>query len=203
MKASRFIPPGAPHFGGSWEAVVKITKRHLYAVTRGRILTYEEYATLLAEIEAILNSRPLTSLSSDPADLSVLTPSHFLIGDSLILPARRDYLDIPENRLTRWQHIQKLSQQFWDRWQAEYLQELQRRNKWADGEDNIELNTLVLLKEDHVPPLQWTLGRVAALFPGQDGIVRVVSVKTRSGEVKRSVKKLCPTPIDDLKTLNN
>lgn len=72
---------------------------------------------------------------------------------------------------------------------AEYLQELQRRNKWTDGKDNIELNTLVLLKKDHVPPLQWTLGRVTALFPGQDGVVRVVSVRTQSGEIKRFLKR--------------
>lgn len=98
-----FIPPRAPHFGGSWEAVIKITKRHFYAIIRGRILTYEEYAILLAEIEAILNSPlPLTPLSSDSIDLSVFTPSHFLIGDSLILSARKYFLDIPENRLTRW-----------------------------------------------------------------------------------------------------
>lgn len=76
-------------------------KRYLYAVTRGRILAYEEYATLLAEIEAILNSRPLTPLSNDLTNLSVLTPSHFLIGDSLILPAQKNFLDVPENRLTR------------------------------------------------------------------------------------------------------
>jgi len=198
-----FIPPRAQHFGGAWEAVVKITKRHLYAVTRGRILTYEEYVTLLTEIEAILNSRPLTPLSSDPTDLSVLTPSHFLIGDSLILPAQKDCLGVSENRLTRWQLVQKLSQQFWERWQAEYLQELQQRNKWTDGRDNIKLNTLVLLKEDHVPPLQWILGRVTALFPSQDGVVRVVSVKTKSGEFKRAVKKLCPIPIDDMKEADN
>lgn len=161
-----FIQPRAPHFGGSWEAVVKITKR-LCAVTKGRVLTYEEYTTLLTEIEAILNLRPLTPLSSDPIDLSAITPSHFLIGDSLILPAQKDYLEVPENRLTRWQQIQKLSQKFWDRWQAEYLQELQRRNKWTEGGDNIELNIgSILLKEDHVPPLQWTLGRITALFPG-------------------------------------
>lgn len=64
-----FIPPRAPNFGGLWEAAVKIAKRHLYIMTRGRTLTYEEYSTLLTEIEAILNSRPLTPLSNDPADV--------------------------------------------------------------------------------------------------------------------------------------
>ena len=118
-----------------------------------------------------------------------------------VLPACKSYLEVSENRLTRWQLIQKLSQQFWNRWQAEYLQELQRRNKWTDGGGNIELNTLVLLKEDHVPPLHWILGRVTALFPGPDGVVRVVSVRTQNGEIKRSIKGLCPIPRDDIKQI--
>lgn len=108
-----FIPPKAPHFGGLWEAVVKITKKHLFTVTQGRILTFEEYTTLLAEIEAILNSRPLSSLPEDPADLSPLTPAHFFVGDSLVSPVQINYIKVPENRLSRWKHLQKLKQEFW------------------------------------------------------------------------------------------
>jgi len=78
-------------------AAVKIAKRQLYTMTRGLTLTYEEYSTLLTEIEAILNSRPLTPLVSDPADFSVLTPSHFLIGDSLIQPVQHNLSEIPDS----------------------------------------------------------------------------------------------------------
>jgi len=148
-----FIPPRAPHFGGIWEVSAKITKRHLYTVTQGRLMTLEEYSTLLTEIEAILNSRPFTSLSNDPNDFESLTPVHFLIGGSLILPVENNYLETPDNRLSCWQHIYKLRQRFWKRWQAEYLQELQRRNKWIACSKNIELNALVLFKDDNVPPL--------------------------------------------------
>lgn len=148
-----FIPPRAPHFGGIWEAAVKITKRHLYTVTQGRVLTFEEYSTLLTEIEAILNSRPLTPLSNDSNDLDVLTQSHFLVGDSLVQPVENNYLETSENRLSRWKHLRKVRQQFWNRWQSEYLQELQKRNKWTTSGKNIELNTFVLLKEDQVPSI--------------------------------------------------
>ncbi|XP_011858946.1 PREDICTED: uncharacterized protein LOC105556463, partial [Vollenhovia emeryi] len=179
-------------------AAVKVAKRHLYTVTKGRVLTFEECSTLLSQIEAIMNSRPLMPLSSDPNDLSVLTPAQFLIGDSLIQPAQHDYTEISENRLTHWQNRQRLLQQFWVRFHKEYLNELQPRTKWTASGDNIELNTVVLIKEDHTPPLQWALGRVTALHPGQDGVVRVVTVKTQSGEFKRPVKKLCPLPREDV-----
>lgn len=70
----QFIPPRTPNFRGLWESSVKSMKKHFYAVTKGLILTLEECYTLLVEIEAVLNSRPLTALSTDPKDLSFLTP---------------------------------------------------------------------------------------------------------------------------------
>ncbi|XP_011684676.1 PREDICTED: uncharacterized protein LOC105448016 [Wasmannia auropunctata] len=103
----QFIPPRAPNFGGLWEAAVKSAKRYLFTVTKGRIHTYEEYSTILAQIEAVLNSRPLTPLSSDPLDLSVLTPAHFLVGGSLLQPAQVNHLNTPDNSLAKWQKMQK------------------------------------------------------------------------------------------------
>lgn len=101
-------------------------------------MTYEEYSTLLSQIEAVLNSRPLAPLSSDPSDFSVLTPAHFLTGGSLLQPVQRNHLDTSDNCLSRWQTVQKLSQLFWNRWQIEYLQELQKRTKWTTSRDHEE-----------------------------------------------------------------
>ncbi|XP_067209942.1 uncharacterized protein [Linepithema humile] len=192
-----FIPPRAPNFGGLWEAAVKVAKRHLYIMTRDLTLTFEECYTLLTEIEAIMNSRPLTALSSDPNDLSVLTPSHFLIGDSLVQPVQHNLTETPDNRLTRWQHFKKIRQNFWRRWHSEYLHELQEKKKWTVSGKNIALGTIVMLKEDNLPPLQWAIGRVIELHPGPDGITRVVSVRTQGGVFKRAVRNLCPIPMDD------
>ncbi|XP_011858599.1 PREDICTED: uncharacterized protein LOC105556138 [Vollenhovia emeryi] len=147
----RFIPPRAPHFGGLWEAAVKSTKKHLHTVTEGRVLTYEEYSTLLAQIEAVLNSWPLTPLSSDLSDLSVLTSAHFLIGSSLLQPGQKSHLDAPEGCLSRWQRVQKLSQLFWERWRTEYLQELQKRTKWTTSSNKAKEGDLVIIKEDNLP----------------------------------------------------
>lgn len=164
-----------------------------------KIFTYEEYYTLLNEIEAILNFRPLSPLPSDPTDLSPLTPAHFLTGDSLIQPVQNNFLEVSDNRLSRWQHLQKLRQLLWLRWQREYLQELQKRIQWRSSGPSIKLGAQVLLIEDNVPPLQWPMGLAVQVHPGPDGEIRVATVRTSTSTMKRSIKKLCvfPTPDDD------
>ncbi len=107
-----FNTPGAPHFGGLWEAGVKSMKYHLRRVVGDVVLNFEEVTTLLAQIEACLNSRPLTQLSSDPNDLLPLTPGHFLVGRALSVIPVPDFSNVLENRLSRWHLLQKLTQDF-------------------------------------------------------------------------------------------
>lgn len=192
----KFIPPLSPHFGGIWESAVKSFKHHLKRVIGNVLFTFEEFNTLAIEIEAILNSRPLTPISTDPNDLLVLTPGHFLIGDSLTSLPELDFSSTPSNRLSNWQHIQKLRRDFWARWYKEYLNELNIRHKWTTGDHSIKEGTIVLLKEDNLPPMQWVLARVIATYPGADGIVRTVTVKTVNGEFDRNVRRLAPLPIN-------
>ncbi|XP_059056122.1 uncharacterized protein LOC131849997 [Achroia grisella] len=190
-----FIPAYAPHYGGLWEAGVKSTKYHLQRVLGNCTLTYEELNTTLIQIEAVLNSRPLTPLSSDPADYNPLTPGHFLIGRSLTFLPDRDYQRHSTNNLTRFQRIEQLRQHFWARWSKEYIAELQQRVKWRTCKDNLKLNTLVVIKEDNLPPLKWKLGRVVGVHPGLDGIVRVADIRTSTGVIRRAFSKICPLPV--------
>lgn len=192
----KFIPPRSPNFGGLWEAAVKAVKKHLYIVTRHLILTYEEFSTLLAEIESVLNSRPLTPLSSHPDDLIALSPAHFLIGDSQIKIAQRNWLEATDNTLSRWQHQQKIKQHFWTRWQKEYLHQLQMRTKWYHDSSKIVPGMMVLIMDEQNPPLKWSLGRILAIHPGTDGVIRVAFVKTTNGVYKRAIRKLCALPMD-------
>jgi hypothetical protein len=171
----RLIPPNSPHVGGIWEAGVKSFKNHFKRIAGTSLLAAEEMYTLLSLIEACLNSRPLTPLSDDPNDLQPLTPGHFLIGTALIAPAEYNLGDVPDNRLSRWQRVEKLRQEFWRRWSTEYLNQLQPRNKWQKTNLRpLKVGSMVILREENVPPLQWKLGRIVELHPGSDGITRVV-----------------------------
>ncbi|XP_076384620.1 uncharacterized protein LOC117224036 [Megalopta genalis] len=187
-----FIPPQAPHFGGLWEAAVKSFKYHLKRVVGPELLTFEGLNTLIIDVEAILNSRPLTPLSSDPSELLALTPGHFLIGDALTSLRDRDLQGTPANRLSAWQRVQQLKQHFWKRWHREYLNQLANRNKWTRGQHSIIEGAIVLLREDNVPSMHWPLGRIIKTHPGSDGIVRVATVRIASNVFDRSVKKLVP-----------
>lgn len=192
-----FIPAYSPHFGGIWEAGVKSVKYHLRRVASNARLTYEQFYTLLVQIEAILNSRPLTPLSSDPNDLSPLTPAHFLIGRTFNAVADPTLMHLKEARLSNWQRVQQLQQHWWTRWSKEYVSELQLRSKWRQPYPEIRENTMVLIKEDNVPPAKWRLGRVIANHPGTDNIVRVISVRTATGTIRRTIAKICPLPTEE------
>lgn len=192
-----FIPPMAPHFGGLWESTVKLFKHHFKRVVGELLFTFEELNTFTVEIEGILNSRPISSLSSDPNDLLVLTPAHCLIGRLLINMPEPDLSSVPANRLSTWQHITKVRQDFWARWSLEYLNELQVRRKWIKNEENIDLGIIVLIKNKNLPCTQWALDRVVEIHPREDEIVRAMgTVKTAMGTLKRAVKCLCPLPIE-------
>lgn len=195
-----FIPPGAPHQGGIWEAAVKSMKHHLRRVIGRQVFTFEQLMTLLVRIEACLNSRPLSALSDDPTDLVSLTPGHFLIGEPLVRPLGEDFQHIPTNRLKIWQQIQKLEQDFWRRWHTEYLQTLQRRNKWRTVQPNITVGTLVLIKDDNSPPTVWPMGRITSVNSGPDGLVRSASVRTATTTLERPVQKLCILPMRENST---
>lgn len=191
----RFNPPSSPHFGGVWEIQIKSVKSHLYRIIGEQVLTFEELSTLFAQIESMLNSRPLCPLSSDPNDLSVLTPGHFLTLEPLTSVPDEDLTSVNINRLGRWQLIQQFQQVFWNRWRQEYLQTLTQRAKWTKHSKPLNIGSVVILKIDNTVPLHWPFARVEELHASPDGIVRIATIRTVDGSrLTRPLAKLCPLP---------
>ncbi|GFV68772.1 integrase catalytic domain-containing protein [Trichonephila clavipes] len=188
-----FIPPSSPHFGGIWESGIRSVKFHLKRVLGETILTFEELTTLLTQIEGLLNSRPLSYVNdSDIECISTLTPSHFLTGDVLL--SVPEELPSSSNHRDRWELLQNIKRGFWKKWSSEFISSLQPRKKWQDAQPNLKEDDIVLIKEEG-PPGTWPMARVLQVHPGNDGLVRVATVKTQDSVFKRPVHKLHKLPI--------
>ena len=166
------------------------SKVHLRRIISNVKLTFEELYTVLTQIESCLNSRPLVPLPNDDDGIEALTPGHFLIGrplESLPDPAF-SYRNF--SLLSRWHLCQALVRHFWRRWSMEYLSSLRRYTKWHHPSRNVQVGDVVILQEDNLVPARWPLAKVIATHPGNDGLTRVVTVKTSAGEYKRPVTKI-------------
>ncbi|GBO02627.1 hypothetical protein AVEN_37970-1 [Araneus ventricosus] len=193
----KFSPPRSPNFGGLYEAGVKSFKYHFRRVMKNTKVSIEEIFTIISQIEGILNSRPLTPLSCDPTDLSVLTAGHFLVGRPIMSVVEPEITETPDNRLSRWQRTTKVVQFIWKRWHRDYLNHLQQRSKWQFEKNDLKIGSLVLLKEYNIPPCKWVIGRVKDVIPGSDGKIRVANVQTQSGLYRRGISKICVLPMNN------
>ena len=185
------IPPRSPHFGGLWESAVKSMKKHLYRIAGSTPLTFEEMSTILCQIEACLNSRPLLPATSHNQDgLQTLTSGHFLVyGQPQSLQSDpRMYDDL--HLLRKWNLCKAIVSQFWKRWTTEYLHTLQSRTKWQHQKPNLQVDDIVIVKPDSHFHCHWPTAKIISTHPGADGIVRVVTLKTASGIYKRPVTKI-------------
>ena len=149
----KYIPEHSPHFGGIWEAAVKSFNIHLKRIVSDVRLTYEETSTVLTQIEACLNSRPLVPVNApDDDSIEVLTPGHFLIGQPLIALPEPSFSYRSVSLLRRWHLCQQLVRHFWKQWSLEYLSTLQKVYKWQHPSRNLSVGDVVLLIEDEVIP---------------------------------------------------
>lgn len=186
-----FNPPSAPHHGGIFEAAVKSMKYHLIREIGDHALTEEEVNTLLCQIEACLNSRPLGALHDDNTNDLALTPAHFLVGRPLITLQEEDNLEsIKISRLNRWQRIQQIHQGFWKKWKESYLLGLIKRSKWNGEQRNTQVGDVVVVRNENEPPTRWWLARIVQTYPGKDGLVRTVKITHHNREYVRPITKL-------------
>ena len=187
-----FNPPGAPHFGGIHEAMIKSAKKAIYGVLGTSDVTDEELITAVAGVESLLNSRPLTYQSADPRDVVPLTPNHFLHGQlrGQFAPETVDTTDFSPRKW--WRKVQEIISQVWKHWLQEYLPSLNRRPKWTEVVKDLKKDDIVLVLEPNLPRGQWPLGRITETYPGRDGHTRVAKIQCGMRTVVRPIHKLVP-----------
>ncbi len=110
-------------------------------------LTHEVLTTLMAEVMAIMNSRPLTPISTDACMPQVLSPAMLLTQKASVAPAPPGNFELGHLHRSQWRQVQMLADSFWKRWKQEYLSTLQSRRKWTEERENIQEGDVVLLKD--------------------------------------------------------
>lgn len=187
--AWHFIPPRSPHMGGSWERMVGVVKCSLKEVLREHHPKEELLKTVLCEAEALVNSRPLTHLSTDPNDFECLTPNHFLIGTAGVdqIPGNFGKAELCNRK--QWKQAQALVEAFWNKCIKGYLPKLAQRSKWFSKANPLHVGEMVIIKDDEQKRGYYPIGIIIKVFPGEDGQVRAVEVKTaREVFVRPAVK---------------
>lgn len=177
----KFNPPHSSHMGGVWERMIGVARRILDTMLLGshrNHLTHEVLITFMAEVSAIVNSRPITPISCDADNIVILTPSMLLNQKIDGDPSVCFDLDLRDMYRKQWKQVQVLSDLFWKQWRDGYLQTLQVRRKWQESVRNLEENDVVFLRDKNVPRGEWKVGVVVkAIKSENDGKVRKIEVR--------------------------
>lgn len=186
-----FNPPAGSHHGGVWERLIRSVRKVLNSTLKVQNLDEEGLHTVLCEVEAIINSRPITKASTDPNDLEALTPNHLLLLKNLpsLPPGEFQTADLYARK--RWRQVQYMSDLFWKRWTQEYLPLLQERQRWTGVQRNLVPGDIVLLMDSTAPRNSWVMGRVIQTYPDRKGFVRQVRIKTKTSCLDRPISKVC------------
>ena len=187
-----FITPVSPHQGGWWERLVRSVKSALKKTLGIKYLLRTELETVLIEIESCVNSRPLTYTMND-LNVSILTPGQFIIGRTTYYqstsetdPTNLSPTDLYEKLTMKSALLSK----FWNLWSKLYITNLPPIVKNFKKQSNIKVGNVVMIKDENSPRMCWPLGVVSEVYPGTDGLVRNVRLKTAKGYITRSVQKL-------------
>ena len=186
-----FNPPAGSHHEGVWERCIRTVRKVMRALLKEQPLDDEGLLTLMCEVEAIINGRPITQVSDDHKDLNALTPNHLLLlrAGPTLPPGAFVKEDSYSRR--RWRQVQYLADVFWRRWTREYPPSLQQRPKWGRTHRNFAVNDIVLVLDESLPRSSWPLGRILEVYQNQtDGLVRRVKVKTRASTIVRPIDKI-------------
>ena len=198
----RFLPEHGPWYGAVYERLIRSVKDSLRKVIGKSALDEWELLTLLAEIEAMINDRPLCAVSEDIAQFEPVTPSMLLTGHQLSHMPSNLPRSLPKDKteaeiVRAWKRRVSLSQQLWNRWKKDYMLGLQVRQKWMTARKDLELGDLVLIATENMPRGSWPLARVTST-ENVHNLGDVKSANIRSVELRLSSGKLTRRPCQHL-----
>jgi hypothetical protein len=176
-----FNTPHASHMGGVWERMIGVSRRVLDAMFQenSKNITHEVLVTLMAEVSAVINSRPITEVSTDPEDPVILSPAMLLTHRGAEVQQNLTNIDIRDLYREQWKRVQVLTEYFWNRWRREYLNTLQKRQKWTQQVPDIRVGDVVLLKDRETVRGDWPIARISEVIPSDnDRRVRKVVLTT-------------------------
>ncbi|UYV65773.1 hypothetical protein LAZ67_3005423 [Cordylochernes scorpioides] len=185
----KFIPPGAPWWGGWWERLIGMMKQLLFRILGQTSLGYEELSTVMCDVESLMNTRPLTYLTEESEDLAPLTPSLFLHEVREVGVPDLDLID-NQTLSRKYQYIKRVREDLRERFRIEYFGFLRRETRRLKTTIPLKVGDMVLIGQESLKRLHWPLARIIQLYPGKDGLVRVAKVKTSSGDKIRPIQKL-------------
>ena len=186
-------PPHASNFGGVWERQIKTIRSVLNALMleTGSQLDDEELRTVMAEVSAIVNSRPLSTETVNDPSLVPLSPNRLLTMKSKVLyPPPGEFVREDLYAVKRWRRVQHILNCFWERWRKEYLSQLQSRQKWINPKRNLQIGDLVLVRDDAVIRSMWKMGRVRELKMSSDQLVRSVTLEIGSRDLDKRGRRI-------------
>ena len=192
-----FNIPLAPWYGGFFERLIRTLKHYLKRQLSNARLTYEEVQTVLFEIEAIMNNRPITYLYPNDLD-QCLTPNHLIFGRRLERKSEVRNTEITRKYDYELYHkkLSTILDHFWNRWRIEYLADLREQQKYRlkiPKEPNVQIGDIVLIHDEKLPRQLWKMGKIETLIYSKDGKVRGAEVRTPNSSVlKRPVSRLYP-----------
>ena len=192
------ITPRAPNQGGRWERMVQSMKRAIRSLAKSDLLNEEEFRTILARSAELLNSRPIVkNPKGDPHD--ALTPNHFIWGKDTY--GHEGGQPRVKNLNAAFERMERIQTDLWKRFHSEVLLEGRGKNKWRRHREGYEVGSLAIIIGDNPLQKTWLRGVITAIYPGEDGLIRNVAIRTPAGEFVRPSVKVIPIPKDPAFTI--
>ena len=209
----KMIVDYAPWWGGFYERMMKTIKAPLKKILGRTVYSPDELYTILTEVEAMVNSRPLMQVSDEPSELKYLTPASFLIGRELInlpvVPIKTSDKSLRKKELNKMMVMQnKTLNSLWKTWREEYVRNLGTVPKKVNESKCIKVGEFVMVAEHSIPRAKWKVGRIVDAKEGRDGRIRTLWIRIPTGNecdskiISRPVQHVSRLEADSLEEFN-